>query len=43
MGKVIKTRGVGALVFSKISEKVDINNIDEEVLDIIEEYFKREL
>lgn len=37
MGKVIKAREVGDPVLSKISEEIDINNINEEVLDIIED------
>ena len=37
MGKVLKAREVGDPVLSKISEEVDINNINEEVLDIIED------
>ena len=34
MGKVLKAREVGDPVLSKISEEVDINNINEEVLDL---------
>ena len=37
MGKVIKAREVGDPVLSKISEEIDINNINEEVLDLIED------
>lgn len=37
MGKVLKAREVGDPVLSKISEEVDINNINEEVLDLIED------
>lgn len=37
MGKVLKVREVGDPVLSKISEEVDIENINEEVLDIIED------
>lgn len=37
MGKVLKAREVGDPVLSKISEEVDIKNINEEVLDIIED------
>lgn len=37
MGKVIKAREVGDPVLSQISEEIDINNINEEVLDIIED------
>jgi len=37
MGKVLKAREIGDPVLSNISEEVDINNINEEVLDIIED------
>lgn len=37
MGKVLKAREVGDTVLSKISEEIDINNINEEVLDLIED------
>lgn len=37
MGKVIKERTVGDPILSRISEEVDINNIDKEVLDLIED------
>lgn len=37
MGKVLKAREVGDPVLSKISEEIDINNIDDEVLDLIED------
>lgn len=39
MGKVLKVREIGDPVLSKISEEIDINNINanEEVLDIIED------
>ena len=37
MGKVLKAREVGDPILAKISEEIDINNIDEEVLDLIED------
>lgn len=37
MGKVLKAREVGDPVLSKISEEIDINNINEKVIDIIED------
>ena len=37
MGKVLKAREVGDPVLLKISEEVDIENINEEILDIIED------
>lgn len=37
MGKVLKVREVGDPVLSKISEEIDINNINEEILDLIED------
>ena len=37
MGKVLKVREVGEPILSKVCNKVDINNIDSEILDIIED------
>lgn len=37
MGKVLKAREIGDPILSKISEEIDINNINEEVLDLIED------
>ena len=37
MGKIIKIREVGELVLNKMSEEVEIKNINEEILDIIED------
>lgn len=37
MGKILKIREVGDPVLSKVSKKVDIKNIDNNVLDIIED------
>ena len=37
MGKVLKAREIGEPVLSKISEEIDINNINEEVIDLIED------
>ena len=37
MGKIIKIREVGELVLNKMSEEVDIININNEILDIIED------
>lgn len=37
MGKIIKIREVGELVLNKMSEEVDIININNDVLDIIED------
>lgn len=37
MGKVLKIREVGDPILEKISEEVDIKNIDKEVLEIIED------
>ena len=37
MGKVIKIREVGEPILNKISDEIDIKNIDEEILDIIED------
>jgi len=37
MGKVLKVREVGDPILEKISDDVDINNINEEILDIIED------
>ena len=36
MEKVLKIREIGDPVLSKISEEIDINNINEEILDLIE-------
>lgn len=37
MGKVIKEREIGDPILAKISEEIDVNNINEEILDIIED------
>lgn len=37
MGKIIKIREVGELVLNKMSEEVDIININNGILDIIED------
>ena len=37
MGKIIKIREVGEPVLNKISEEVDIKNINSDILDIIED------
>lgn len=37
MGKIIKVREVGDPILNKISDEVDINNINNEILDIIED------
>ena len=37
MGKVLKIREVGDPILNKISDEVDIKNIDEYILDIIED------
>jgi len=37
MGKIIKIREIGDPVLEQISEEVDINKIDSEILDIIED------
>jgi len=37
MGKIIKVREVGEPVLNKISEEVDIKNINSDILDIIED------
>lgn len=37
MGKIIKVREVGDAVLNKISEEVDITNIDNNILDIIDD------
>lgn len=37
MGKIIKVREVGDPILNKISDEVDINNINSEILDIIED------
>ena len=37
MGKVLKIREVGDPILNKISDEVDIENINEEILDIIED------
>ena len=37
MGKIIKIREVGEPVLNKISEEVDIKNINSDLLDIIED------
>lgn len=37
MGKIIKVREVGDPVLNKISEEVDITNINNDILDIIED------
>lgn len=37
MGKIIKVRKVGEPVLNKISEEVDIKNINSDILDIIED------
>ena len=37
MGKVLKIREVGELVLNKMSEEVDIININNDILDIIED------
>ena len=37
MGKVLRVREVGDPILEKICEKVDIKNIDNEILDIIED------
>lgn len=37
MGKIIKVREVGAPVLNRISEEVDITNINDDVIDIIED------
>lgn len=37
MGKIIKIREVGELVLNKMSEEVDIININNDILDIIED------
>lgn len=37
MGKVLKVREVGDPILNKISDEVDIKNIDEYILDIIED------
>ena len=37
MGKLIKVREVGEPVLNKISEEVDIKNINSDILDIIED------
>lgn len=36
MGKVLKIREVGDSILNKISDEVDIENINEEILEIIE-------
>lgn len=36
MGKVLKIREVGDPILNKISDEVDIENINEEILEIIE-------
>ena len=37
MGKILKVREVGDPVLGKISENIDIKNINDEILDIIED------
>lgn len=37
MGKIIKVREVGDPVLNKISEQVDITNIDKDIIDIIDD------
>ena len=37
MGKVLKIREVGDPILNKISDEVDIENINEEILEIIED------
>ena len=37
MGKILKVREVGDPVLEKISENIDIKNINDEILDIIED------
>lgn len=37
MGKIIKVREVGNPVLNKISEEVDITNINNDILDIIDD------
>lgn len=37
MGKVLKVREIGDPILNKISEEININNIDNEVIDIIED------
>ncbi|MBS5721187.1 MAG: peptide deformylase [Clostridium sp.] len=37
MGKVLKIREVGAPILNKISDEVDIENINEEIVEIIED------
>lgn len=40
MGKVLKIREVGDPILNKVSDEVDIKNIDEEILDIIDDLKK---
>lgn len=37
MGKVLKIREVGVPILNKISDEVDIENINEEIVEIIED------
>lgn len=37
MGKVLRVREVGDPILEKLSEDVDVNNINEEILDVIED------
>ena len=37
MGKVLKAREIGDPILAKISEEIDVNDINEEVLDLIED------
>ena len=37
MGKILKVREVGDPVLNKISEEIDITNINDDVIDIIED------
>lgn len=37
MGKILKVREIGDPVLEKISEKVDVKNINEEILEIVED------
>ena len=37
MGKVLRIREVGEPILNKISDEVDIENINEEILDIIKD------
>ncbi len=37
MGKVLKVREVGDPILEKISEEININNINKEILEIIDD------